>query len=51
MSPIIFFFMVLTAFFQLAINMFRILRAVKSFLRIRDIRTVMMSEYFIKTDF
>jgi hypothetical protein len=37
--------------FQLLRNMFSILRAVRSFLRIRDIRTVMMSEYFIKTDF
>ena len=37
--------------FQLIVNMIKILKAVKSFLRIKDIRTVMMSEYFIKTDF
>lgn len=37
--------------FQLIGNMLKILRAVKSFLKIKDIRTVMMSEYFMKTDF
>lgn len=30
-------------------NMLRILRAVRSFLKIRQIRTVMMGEYFVKT--
>lgn len=34
---------------QLARNMFRILRAVKSFLDLHTIRTTMMSEYFIRT--
>jgi hypothetical protein len=34
---------------QLARNMIRILRAVTSFLDLRRIRAVMMSEYFIKT--
>lgn len=34
---------------QLARNMFRIMRAVKSFLNLSGIRTTMMSEYFIKT--
>jgi len=34
---------------QLARNMGRILRAVKSFLDLRHIRTTVMSEYFIKT--
>jgi hypothetical protein len=34
---------------QLARNMIRILRAVTAFLDLRRIRTVMMSEYFIKT--
>jgi len=36
--------------FQLIRNIARILRAVKSFLKIRDVRTVMMSEYFIKSN-
>ncbi|OHD67725.1 MAG: hypothetical protein A2W19_16540 [Spirochaetes bacterium RBG_16_49_21] len=35
--------------FQLVRNMLRILRAVKSFLDMRRIRTTIMSEYFIKT--
>ncbi len=35
--------------FQLARNMIRILRTVKSFLDLRRIRTTVMSEYFIKT--
>jgi hypothetical protein len=35
--------------FQLARNMYRILRTVKSFLDLRSIRTTIMSEYFIKT--
>ena len=35
--------------FQLIRNMFRVLRAVKSFLDLRRIRTTIMSEYFIKT--
>lgn len=37
--------------FQLLGNMLKILKAVKSFLKIKDIRSIMMSEYFIKTDF
>ena len=36
--------------FQLVRNMFRILRAVTSFLSLRRIQVVMMSEYFMKTD-
>jgi hypothetical protein len=35
--------------FQLIRNMFRVLRAVKSFLDLRRIRTTIMSEYFIKS--
>lgn len=37
--------------FRLAVNMFRILRAVTSFLSLRRIQVTMMSEYFVKTDY
>jgi hypothetical protein len=37
--------------FGMLVNMIRILRAVRSFLRVSRIRTVMMGEYFIKTGF
>ncbi|MBN1532448.1 MAG: hypothetical protein JXA20_07285 [Spirochaetes bacterium] len=36
---------------QLVRNMVRILKAVRSFLRVREVRTVMMSEYFVRTDY
>ncbi len=38
-----------TSIWQLAGNMYKILRAVKSFLNLRRIRTTVMSEYLIKT--
>ena len=36
--------------FQLLKNIFRILKAVRSFLKVRQVRSIMMSEYFMKTD-
>ena len=37
--------------FQLIKNIYKVLRAVRSFLKVRDVRTVMMSEYFVKSGY